>query len=219
MQLMQCLASQNEVELLMQEKNLTVVKAIDGTKLLKLQKVVGEINVAKVITYFLMRFSQSFNVGKNINTTQASMIAVDIMEKYPYETIEDVLLMLKQVRQGIIGDGKDYKVDGQNVLGKDKWFEQYLENKYAEVERQNKKVSEDFSKQQQSSDHPVAVFYKKRREEKAKKEKEALVRSQIDTLVENMDRQTLEKTITEWQDKPEMKPYLDYLKRKRKAIK
>jgi hypothetical protein len=33
--------------------------------------------------------------------------------------------MLKQARQGIIGDGKDYKLDGQNVLTK--WFPEYLE--------------------------------------------------------------------------------------------
>lgn len=219
MQLMQCLASQNEVELLIQEKNLSLVKAIDGTKLLKLQKAVGEINVAKIITYFLMRFSQGFNVGKNITSSQASMIAIDIMEKYPYETIEDVLLMLKQVRQGIIGDGKDYKVDGQNVLGKDKWFDQYLDNKYLEVERQNKKVSEEITKEQDSENHPVTLFYKKIRDDKDKKEKYEQMKSEIDAMVKNMDRQLLEDTIFDWEKKDNMKPYLSYLKSKRNFLK
>jgi hypothetical protein len=213
---MQCLASQNEVALLIIEKNLTITKAIDGTKLSSLQKAVGEINVAKVITYFLIRFSEGFNVGKNITSTQASMIAIDIMEKYPYETIEDILLMLKQVRQGMIGDGKDYKVDGQNILGKDKWMDQYLDKKYAEVEILNKKQSEQYSKQNENN--AVEQFYAKQRAQKAEKEKRQKAEKEIDEMVKSMDRQMLEDTILDWSSKSEMVPYLGYLKSKRKSI-
>jgi hypothetical protein len=73
----------------------------------------------------LNRFNSNFNVGKSLTQQQSAILAADIVEKYPYETIEDVVLMLKQARQGIIGDGKDYKLDGQNVLTK--WFPEYLE--------------------------------------------------------------------------------------------
>ncbi len=197
----------------MLEKNMTIINAIDGTKLLKLQKAVGEINVAKAITYFIIRFSEGFNVGKNITSSQASMIAVDIMEKYPYETIEDVLLMFKQVRQGIIGDGKDYKLDGQNVFTK--WFPEYLDKKYAEVELMNKKHQDSFK----TENNAVEKFYANQREKKAKAEKEQLVKNHIDNLVKEMDRQMLEDTIIDWSKKPEMTPYLNYLKSKRKSIK
>jgi polyphosphate kinase len=54
----------------------------------------------------LNRFNS--NVGKSLTQQQSAILAADIVEKYPYETIEDVVLMLKQARQGIIGDGKDY---------------------------------------------------------------------------------------------------------------
>lgn len=197
----------------MLEKNMTITNAIDGTKLLKLQKAVGEINVAKAITYFIIRFSEGFNVGKNITSSQASMIAVDIMEKYPYETIEDVLLMFKQVRQGIIGDGKDYKLDGQNVFTK--WFPEYLDKKYAEVELMNKKHQDTLK----TENNAVEKFYAKRREEKAKKQREELARKEIDDMVKNMDRQMLEDTIIDWSKKPEMSPYLNYLKSKRTSFK
>jgi hypothetical protein len=33
---------------------------------------------------------------------QSAILAADIVDKYPYETIEDVVLVLKQVRQGIL---------------------------------------------------------------------------------------------------------------------
>ena len=112
MQLMQCLASQNQVELLVLEKNLNLVKAIEGTRIQKLENCLGEVNMVKVITYLLMRFSDGFNVGKNLTETQTPMIAIDIIEKYTFEIIEDVVLMFKQVRQGTIGDGKDFKLDG-----------------------------------------------------------------------------------------------------------
>lgn len=212
---MKCLASQNQVELLILEKNLNLQKAIDGTKIQKLEKLLGEVNIAKVITYLLMRFSDSFNVGKNLTSSQAPMIAVDIMEKYPYETIEDVVLMLKQVRQGSIGDGKDFKLDGQNVLAK--WFPEYLDKKYSEVERINKTAHQTSEPKTEKS--AVEIFYEKRRLQKANEEKQRLAKLNIDEMVKTMDRQMLEDTIQDWQKKEEMKPYLDYLKSKRISIK
>lgn len=214
---MQCLASENQVELLILEKNLNFDKAINGTKIQKLERTLGEINIAKVLTYLLMRFSEGFNVGKNLSKSQAPMIAIDIMEKYPYETIEDVVLMLKQVRQGIIGDGKDYKLDGQNILNK--WFPEYLDRKYFEVERINQNTHKELSKSIESTEHPVTQFYAKRRREKAKKEADERMKAEIDEMVKSMDRQMLEDTISDWEKKNELKSYVDYLKAKRLKIK
>jgi len=214
---MQCLVSQDQVELLILEKNMTVQKAIDGTKIKSLEKSLGEINMVKVVTYLLMRFSESFNVGKNITSNQAPLIAIDIIEKYPYETIEDVVLLLKQVRQGIIGDGKDYKLDGQNILNK--WFPEYLEKKYIEFERIKKQELQNVKTEMNPENHPVMQFYAKRRAEKAKKEKEEQIKLEIDEMVKSMDRQMLEDTISSWEKQEEMKPFLDYLKQKRSVVK
>ena len=213
MLLMQCLASNNEVGLIVFEKKLTITNAIDGTKLKKLEDTVGEINTIIAICYLLNRFNASFNVGKSLTQQQSAMLASDIVEKYPYETIEDVVLMLKQVRQGIIGDGKDYKLDGQNVLAK--WFPQYLDNKYLEVERQNRKTYQ----VDESTSNAVIEFYVKHRLKKIASEKEEKAKIAIDNMTNTMDRQMLEDTISDWEKKPDMKPYLDYLKRKRQIIK
>lgn len=213
MQLMQCLASNDEVGLIVFEKNLTVSNAIDGTKLRKLEKEVGEVNTITAICYLLNRFNANFNVGKSLTIQQSATLASDIVEKYPYETIEDIVLMLKQVRQGIIGDGKDFKLDGQNVLAK--WMPDYLDRKYTEVERKNQKANESLA----SENNAVEMFYAKRREQKAREEREQKAKAHIDEMVKSMDRQMLEDTIADWSKKEEMKPYLDYLKRKRLIIK
>lgn len=217
MQLMQCLASNNEVGLIVFEKNLSLSHAIDGTKLKKLEKTVGEIGTITAICYLLNRFNSNFNVGKSLSQTQSALLAADIVEKYPYETIEDVVLMLKQVRQGILGDGKDYKLDGQNVLAK--WFPEYLEKKYIEFERIKKQETQNISSEADSKNNPVMQFYAKKRDDKARKETEEKVKIEIDEMVKIMDRQMLEDMISSWEKLEEMKPYLDYLKRKRKVVK
>lgn len=216
-QLMQCLASNDEVGLIVFEKNLKLQNAIDGTKLKKLEKQVGEVGTITAICYLLNRFNSNFNVGKSLSITQAALLAADIVEKYPYETIEDVVLLLKQVRQGIIGDGKDYKLDGQNVLAK--WFPEYLEKKYIEFERVKKQEIDSIVAENNSKDHPVTKFYEKQRKEKARAEKEKAMKAEIDEMVKSMDRQMLEDTIVDWEKKEEMKPFLDYLRRKRLEVK
>jgi hypothetical protein len=215
--LMHCLASNDEVGLIVFEKNLSLSNAIDGTKLCKLEKVVGEINTITAICYLLNRFNSNFNVGKSLTKQQSALLASDIVEKYPYETIEDVVLLLKQVRQGILGDGKDYKLDGQNVLAK--WFPEYLEKKYIEFERQKKKENLISENEKDIRSNAVYQFYEKRKAEKAQKEKREKIHQEIDEMIQNMDRQMLEDTILHWEKQPEMHPFLDYLKQKRLVIK
>ena len=81
-QLMQCLGADDEVGLIVFEKNLSISKAIEGTKLKKLEKEVGEINTIVAICYLLNRFAAEFNVGKSLTKQQAAHLAADIVEKY-----------------------------------------------------------------------------------------------------------------------------------------
>ena len=189
MQLMQCLGSNNEVALIVFEKNLKLSEAIDGTKLKKLEKEFGEINTITAICFLLNRFNANFNVGKSLTQQQAALLASDIVEKYPYETIEDVVLMLKQVRQGILGDGKDYKLDGQNVLAK--WFPEYLDKKYAELERIRKQENSISNSEKENQANAVQRFYDKRKQQQIKQEQIVKVHAEIDEMVKNMDRQML----------------------------
>ncbi|MBC7749200.1 MAG: hypothetical protein H7Z76_11615 [Methylotenera sp.] len=211
------MASQDEVGLIVFEKNLTLSNAIDGTKLSKLEKSVGEINTITAICYLLNRFNGNFNVGKSLTQQQSAMLASDIVEKYPYETIEDIVLMLKQVRQGIVGDGKDYKLDGQNVLAK--WMPDYLDKKYFEIERQHKKMQYENISKLEDNNHPVMQFYAKRRAKKIQEEKDNKIKLEIDEMVLSMDKQMLEDTIMHWEKQEELQPYLYYLKNKRLVVK
>lgn len=210
---MQCLASNDEVGLIVYEKKLNISNAINGTKLKKLERTIGEISTITAICYLINRFNSNFNVGKSLTQTQSAILASDIVEKYPYETIEDIVLMLKQVRQGIIGDGKDYKLDGQNVLSK--WMPEYLDKKYSEFERIKK---EEFLPKK-GENNAVDIFYMRRINKKKQEEKEAQVKIEIDKMTKSMDRQMLEDTIADWQKKEDMKLYLPYLKSKRLEIK
>lgn len=215
-QLMQCLASNNEVGLIVFEKNLKLSNAIDGTKIKKLEKTIGEINAIKAICYLLNRFNSNFNFGKSLTQQQSALLASDIVEKYPYETIEDVVLMLKQVRQGIIGDGKDYKLDGQTILNK--WFPEYMEKKYIELERIKKAEYSITPMEKEIRANAVEKFYEKRRKQQKEKQKAQEMENEIDEMVKYMDRQMLEDTISDWEKKPEMAPHIDYLKRKRREV-
>lgn len=214
-QLLSCLVERNDAKLVVLEKNISIQTAIDGTKLSKLERQIGDFGIITAICYLLNRFNTNFNVGKKLTGEQSALLASDILEKYPYETIEDVFLMLKMVRQGIIGDGKDYKLDGQNVMTK--WFPEYLEKKYEAFERQKQKEQSELNNS--NSDNAVEQYYAKMRRKKALKEKEEKMRAEIDLMVKNMDRQILEDTINDWSKKEEMKPYLDYLKQQRQKVK
>lgn len=215
MQLLSCLVERNDAKLVVLERGISISTAIDGTKLNKLERQIGDFGIITAICYLLNRFNTNFNVGKKLTLEQSALLASDIVEKYPNETIEDVVLMLKMVRQGIIGDGKDYKLDGQNVMTK--WFPEYLEKKYEEFERQKRKELSELNSS--NSDNAVEKYYAKIRKQKAQKEADEKMRLEIDEMVKLMDRQVLEDTILDWSKKPEFLRYMDYLKFKRQSIK
>lgn len=215
MQLLGCLVERNDAKLVVLERGISISTAIDGTRLNKLERQIGDFGIITAICYLLNRFNTNFNVGKKLTLEQSALLASDIVEKYPNETIEDVVLMLKMVRQGIIGDGKDYKLDGQNVMTK--WFPEYLEKKYEEFERQKRKELAELNSS--NTDNAVEKYYAKIRKQKAQKEADYKMRLEIDEMVKLMDRQLLEDTIADWNKKPEFSRYMDYLKFKRQTIK
>lgn len=135
MPLINSLAKNDPQELLMVESELTVQKSMNSTQIRKLEPVMGKSNIIKSILYLLTRCSENFNVGKNLTQEQALMLSLDLFEIFKYETLEDVVLMLKYARQGKIGDGKAYNLDGQTVMHK--WVPQYLELKAIEREKQH----------------------------------------------------------------------------------
>lgn len=120
---------------------MTVAKALESISITKLSKRLGKANIVKAIVYLLLRLSENFNVGQKFSNEQAAIVANDLFDVFGYETLDDVLMMLKLARQGQIGQGHDYKLDGQTVMRK--WIPDYLALKAQEREnRHNKRKGE-----------------------------------------------------------------------------
>lgn len=165
-----------------------------------------------VVNVLVTRFIDSFGFSTKLNPTQIETLTVDILENFQYETLEDIIIFLKMARTGKFGStGRG--VDANLILGD--WFPKYLDQK-AQIREQN---YEKEKKQFSESSNAVELYYAKMRKQKAEKQKRELAEKQIDEMAKGMNRKQLEETISEWTKRPEMKPYLDYLKRKRQIIK
>lgn len=118
------------------ESDLSISSAMNSTSIRKLNNVIGKSNIIKAISFLILRLSDNFNVKQKFTDNQALMLALDLSEIFDYETLEDVVLMLKLARQGKIGS-TEYKLDGQTILHK--WVPEYLELKSIERENQHRK--------------------------------------------------------------------------------
>ena len=137
MPLIECLANNDVVALARIEREMNVSVAMDSVSIRVLHRHIGVNNILKAISYLTLRLAENFNMRGNFNDTQAAVLANDLFDVFGYETLEDVVMMYKLARQGKIGDGKDFKLDGQTVLHK--WVPAYLELKSIERENQHQR--------------------------------------------------------------------------------
>ena len=165
-----------------------------------------------VVNVLVTRFIDSFGFSTKLNPVQIETLTIDILESFQYESLEDIIIFLKMARTGKFGStGRG--VDSNLILGD--WFPKYLDQK-AKI-REELYLKE--KTQSLNSGNAVQEYYAKMRAKKAQEEKETKMKLEIDEMVKSMDRTMLEETISDWSKKEEMKPYLDYLKRKRLIIK
>lgn len=162
----------------------------------------------KTITYVVSLFSKlndsfSLNPEKKLNASQLFDLAVDVLEVYGYETIEDIALICKMVRQGNLG-GTVYGIDIHTVLKK--WFPEYLELKAIEREKEHQKTKEE--PKEPLTLEQVRYFYEKQG-----------IEHYIDQLTRYYDLQMLEDTIKSFSKDERYKIYLPYLKKRRLTIK
>jgi hypothetical protein len=194
------------------EMQLTIQQTFDKALIKSVFKgEAGQIGFS-VVNVLVTRFIDSFGFSTKLNPTQIETLTVDILENFQYETLEDIIIFLKMARTGKFGStGRG--VDSNLILGD--WFPKYLDKK-AEIREQNYQVEKtEFI----SNNSAVDLYYKNIQKKKEQKKIFDNMISDIDKMVLNMDRTMLEETILDWSKKDEMKPYLDYLKRKRLIIK
>lgn len=163
-----------------------------------------------VIRIIASRFLNSFGFSKKIDSSTIDNLTVDVLEKFSFETLDDVLIFFKMCRQGEFGT-TSRGVDSNLIFGE--WFQKYLELKSIAREKSNKNTSHNESRS--ATDADVEYTYKKI--QRAKKERD--ISDFVDETTKNMDRQMLEDTITEWGKHDVYKNYIHLLKLKRKTIK
>lgn len=124
------MASRKIADLIIFEKEISIDKAIKATKTYELVRTVGERVTLQAFSGAIIMSTEFFNTGVQMSESQAVQTASLIIEQYPYETFQDLVLCLKNAKIGRYG--KIYRVDGQTIF---EWFRQYLDEKYERFEQ------------------------------------------------------------------------------------
>lgn len=163
-----------------------------------------------VVRVLVTRFMESFGFSTKMSDNQIDTLTVDTLEKFNYETLDDIILFFKMARSGSFGATKK-GVDSNLIYGE--WFPMYLEKK-AEIREQNYSIKKGETSRMQATDDDVKATYEKLKQKNIRLK----VENHVDEITKNFDRQLLEDLIVDWEKDPIKKPYLDILKCKRKII-
>ena len=124
---------QNEISrIALYERSLTLQKAINSKPICQLIKTEGEENILKTVITLIIYNSEYFLVRNKMSDGQAIQIASLFIEHYGTESLEDLMLCLKYAKINRYGTSYN-RLDGQIIF---QWFQQYLDEKYQEVEKQ-----------------------------------------------------------------------------------
>ena len=150
---MQCLVDRDVLAIAMTERKLTLQTASAGPNLQSIAKTHGDSLPIKALSGIILVTTEFFSgTGTQMTSSQAVQTAALLLDSYPAETIEDVVLCLKNAKSGKYG--KIYaRIDGQLIFD---WFRQYLDEKYAYLEQvaHNKKM--EYNEQRMAILEPLA---------------------------------------------------------------
>lgn len=106
---------------------------IEGTfdlpKIREMTQVSSEAHVRMFIEMELARLGELVSVGGNLTAVQIEHIAENFVNEYPNETIADIKICFSRGASGRYGD--IFRMDGIVI---NKWFKQYLDEKYQALE-------------------------------------------------------------------------------------
>ena len=165
-----------------------------------------------VTSVLVNRLLDAFAFTQKLNATQIDMLTVSTLEKFEYETLEDVIIFFKMVRTGAFGSAKK-SLDANLLLGN--WLEQYFDLKAQEREVFRNKQKGEYM----DNSEGVYASIKKRMAKQAIEKKAQDEIDYINKITKDFDRQMLEDLITDWSRKPLFKHLLKLLKLKRKEFK
>ena len=165
-----------------------------------------------VVSVLVKRFMDSFGFSTKMSDTQIEVLTVDTLEKFSFETLEDIILFFKMARTGKFGTTMR-GVDSNLIFGE--WYPMYLELKaeYREIEYQKEKVKQTVNP---LSIEDIKKAYDKIQNKGIFRQK---VSNYVDKITEGITRQELEDIISEWKQDDTKKLYLDIIRLKRLIIK
>jgi hypothetical protein len=168
-----------------------------------------------VVKVLVKRFMESFGFSTKPSELMIETITVDCLDKFSYESLNDIIIFFKMARSGTFGN-TDRGVDSNLIFGK--WLPMYLDKK---SERREDLLIAEKNKMNENlvSIHEVKKSYNILQKEQLKKDYNIKVQKRIDEITKDFDRQMLEDLIFEWEKDPTKKQFLNILKKKRKIIK
>jgi len=199
--------------LAMVEMGLTVKNTFESSNIRSVFKGEhGQIGFS-VVNVLVKRFMDSFGFATKMNDIQIESLTVDTLEKFAFETLEDIILFFKMARTGSFGSTMR-GVDSNLIFGE--WFPLYLEFKAGEREKVYQKEKDSYRDGELTLED-VRKAYKSQMNSPQKIHAE-LVKS-INELTEGFTRQQLEDLISEWEKDESKAKFISELKKKRLEIK
>lgn len=171
----------------------------------------GQIGFA-VVKVLVNRFIDSFGFSTKLSESQLEVLTVDTLEKFSYDSLEDIILFFKLARSGTFGTTKR-GVDSNLIFGE--WFPMYMEMKAEAREREYIKNKKTITESTLSIEE-VKKSYEKIKPNNSFRDRVLIY---IDKITEGINRLELEDLIQAWSEDEQKKPYLRELKAKRQTIK
>lgn len=131
-----CLNNKQEAnkELVLLESELTIQKCLESCLLINLEgKIMPKKQIIAAVRFAIIQCAKVFKFSENMELDVATFMAADLVDVFKYESFEDIILMLKMVRQGKLGSNKG-RLDNDTLFNV--FVPVYLELKASEREKQ-----------------------------------------------------------------------------------
>lgn len=104
------------IEIVKFESGLTIAQCLKSTPIKFISEdVIPKIDRIKAVRQIILNTARSFKFAENMDLSQATTLASDVLEQFNYETLEDIAQMFKMARQGLLGSSKG-RLDSDSVF-------------------------------------------------------------------------------------------------------
>lgn len=165
-----------------------------------------------VVNVLVKRFIDSFGFSTKMNDIQIETLTVDTLERFAYETLEDVILFFKMARNGVFGSTMR-GVDSNLIYGD--WYPKYLELKSIEREKIVAKEQLELDNNLLSIEDVKKAYNKQHNSPQQKHDR---LKALIDENTKDFTRQQLEDLISDWEKDDTKQKFLYALIAKRRDI-